>query len=408
MNLFEVIILDGILLSFPFIVWILYQLYIKILSKEKKNLLFDVTLFTSNYLVLKYGILNYEYLPFLILNIPIIIAYYKKRDVSAIILSIINCFYFNNLYNFNLVYLFIANIIYFIVYIIMQRDEKFVKIFVIWKMIISLIIITLVFHHVTNFVTGIKVLLIIFSFYIILNLILYLFKQEEKIVALHLKMNEVDKDKKITESLFKITHEIKNPIAVCKGYLDMFDVDNIEHSRKYVPILKNEIKKTLVLLEDFLSINRVKINKELIDINYLLEDVISNFKPILESDHIKCTFLESDDEVYMNADYNRINQVIVNVIKNSMEAVQNIENALIKISTEKNSKYYKILIEDNGEGISKENIDKMNQPFFTTKRNGTGLGVYLSREIVKLHGGTMLYKSKPNIGTKVIITLPLN
>ena len=67
--------------------------------------------------------------------------------------------------------------------------------------------------------------------------------------------------------LFQITHEIKNPIAVCKGYLDMFDVNNKEHAVKYIPIMKEEISRTLYLLEDFLSMNRLKVHKEIVDIN---------------------------------------------------------------------------------------------------------------------------------------------
>lgn len=409
MNAFSVILLDGILVAFPFMLWLLYQVYIKTLSKEKNDLLFDLTLFTSSYLVLKYGVLDFKYLPFLLLNIPLILAYYKKRDLSIILLSIVNAVYYDDTYNLNLEWLIVIYLLYYIVYLIMKKYNKnqfFIKIFIIWKMFVTFIIITLLLEKITTIYNLAEITVIIMSFNIVMHLIISLFKQEEQILALHLKMEQVQRDKNITDSLFKITHEIKNPIAVCKGYLDMFDINDINHSRKYIPILKTEINKILVLLEDFLSINRVKINKEIIDINYLLEEIINNFKPILEVDNIVLEF-DEDEETYMSADYNRLSQVIVNVVKNSMEAVRNREKSYIKVYTEKTKNNIKINIEDNGEGISKENLEKMNQPFFTTKENGTGLGVYLSREIVKLHGGTMVYKSKKNKGTKVVITLPI-
>ena len=83
--------------------------------------------------------------------------------------------------------------------------------------------------------------------------------QLDKIIAENpnMTLKELEQEKQIRESLFKITHEIKNPITVCKGYLDMFDVEDKKKSEKYVSILKDEIKRVLVLLEDFLSINKI-------------------------------------------------------------------------------------------------------------------------------------------------------
>ena len=62
----------------------------------------------------------------------------------------------------------------------------------------------------------------------------------------------------------------------------MFDTTNIEHSKKYIPILKDEISKVLTLLQDFLSLNKIHIEKETMDINYLLENVVSSVKPLLK------------------------------------------------------------------------------------------------------------------------------
>ena len=195
-------------------------------------------------------------------------------------------------------------------------------------------------------------------------------------------------------------HEIKNPIAVIKGYLDMYDVNNLEHSKKYIPILKSEVNRVLILLEDFLSINRININKEIIDIVYLLEEVVDSFEPLLKKKKIE-VILE-DGEYYIEADYNRLKQVFINVIKNSIEAIES--NGIIKINITKEDKLLSIEIVDNGVGMTSEEIKKLNYPFFTTKQNGTGLGVYLSREIIKKHNGIMKYES--NNGMKVTTKLP--
>ena len=78
-------------------------------------------------------------------------------------------------------------------------------------------------------------------------------------------MKELEKEKVLRTSLFKLTHEIKNPLAVCKGYLDMLDLNNQEKVDKYIPIVKGEIERTLTLMDDYLDYTKVKINKEEVD-----------------------------------------------------------------------------------------------------------------------------------------------
>ena len=80
---------------------------------------------------------------------------------------------------------------------------------------------------------------------------------------------------------------------------------------------------------------------------------------------------------------------------------------IIKISTNINKKYFQIIVEDNGIGMDFETLNNVTNLFFTTKRNGTGLGTSLSKEIVELHGGNIKYYSEVGLGTKVIISLPL-
>ena len=90
-----------------------------------------------------------------------------------------------------------------------------------------------------------------------------------------------------------------------------------------------------------------------------------------------------------------------------IEAVDIEKKSYIKIYTTLEKEKIKIYIEDNGIGIPKENMKKISEPFFTTKQNGTGLGVLLSKEIIAAHNGKIEYNSEERIGTTVIITLPL-
>ena len=201
----------------------------------------------------------------------------------------------------------------------------------------------------------------------------------DDILKYHMTFKELEQEKQIRLSLFKITHEIKNPLAVCKGYLDMLNPNNKEQCNKYFPIIKEEIDRTLLLLQDFLSVNKIKLDIDILDINLLLEDSLNSLITLLQEKKIKLEFNE-EDEIYINGDYNRLMQVIINIVKNSIESLDGIGDGVIFVKTKIDNKYVCVSFKDNGVGISKENLEKIREPFFTTKPNGTGLGVSLSYE----------------------------
>ena len=182
----------------------------------------------------------------------------------------------------------------------------------------------------------------------------------------------------------------------------MFDINNKDHER-YIDILKDEMNNILLLLQDFLAMNKIKIQKEILDINLLLEDVVNQFEPVLKDKNIKFIYNICQDEVFIEGDYNRLNQVLINMIKNSIEAIEN--RGVIKIDFEID-KYFKIIIDDNGIGIPEDELEKIKEPFYTTKKNGTGLGVSLSIEIINAHNGKIEYILLKK-GTRVIIELPI-
>ena len=248
-------------------------------------------------------------------------------------------------------------------------------------------------------------LLVIFN-YILIHIIYLLYDLGENIIKTNEDYKKIKHDSKVKTSLFKITHEIKNPIAVIKAYLDMLNIKNQKQVKKYIPIVKSEIDRLLTLLEDFLLVNKANVRFDLMDINMLIEDILDRERPLIKESNIKLNMDLIDDEVYINGDYNRLSQVLINIIKNSIEAMEN-KKGILNISNMIQDKFVVIMIADNGIGISKKRLKKIKEPFYTTKSRGTGLGVSLSDEIIKAHSGTLTYKSKEFIGTKVIIKLPL-
>ena len=107
----------------------------------------------------------------------------------------------------------------------------------------------------------------------------------------------------------------------------------------------------------------------------------------------------------MNGDYNRLKQVFINILKNSIEAMTNDKKHKLRIEIGELKNEVEVKVIDNGVGIEKENLKKVKNPFFSTKQNGTGLGVFLSSEIVKAHHGKIEFISDEN-GTTVVLVFP--
>ena len=237
--------------------------------------------------------------------------------------------------------------------------------------------------------------------------IVYIFRVVQKVDSLNKTVKLLEKDKMVKDGLFKLTHEIKNPLAVCKGYLDMINLDNKEKSNKYISIMKQEINRSLNIMSDFMDFNKIKVVKEQIELNLLLEDIYDCFKIIIKSKNTNLIYNDREgEEIYFQGDYERLKQVIINLLKNSLESIE--DKGRIELSSNIYKKHLDIIVEDNGIGMTKEELEKVTEMFYTTKPTGSGLGVALSNEIIKAHNGELIYTSEKNKGTKVTIRLPYN
>ncbi len=406
MIIIDDIIVDFIHMLVPFLIYLFYIAYKKKIDDRENDVIMILTIFSSLYIILKYNHPIFEYIPMFLVNIPLMVSYVKKNTIAILMSSVVAIFYLNDFYHSFLPVILIMYIVFYILYKCLFKKIKVSLFAAIFTCIYSAVITILgLLKYNVDISYYFKIIFVGIVFWIIVvNLIILLLKVED-ILKIKISANDIKYDKQLKTTLFHITHEIKNPIAVCKGYLDMMDPANINQTQKYIPIIKEEISKTLILLEDFLSMNRVKLNKDILDINYLLSDFLKNYKPYFEENKIKTDINITDDEIFINGDYNKLHQVLLNVIKNSIEALK--ENPMIKIWTKlKKDKFY-IYIEDNGKGITKDVLDKIGEPFFTTKTNGTGLGVSLSKEIVEAHDGKMKYESIPNEYTRVTLTFPI-
>lgn len=372
---------------FPILLSTIYCIYEKSLERVERYLYLDISLIASEYLLL----LTQNDEMILLLSIPILISILEKRDLSFFLCLIL----LFSLSNISIIECLIIIILYLI-----NKHKNLNKylVFTIFVLIKSL------FFIIDNSIYQLNNLYILLLFLLLILLFMWSYNICKMATNLFMTLKDLEENKQVKEAIFKISHEIKNPLAVCKGYLDMYDSNNEIHTKKYVPIIKSEIEKTLVILQDFLNLSKTKLNLDILDVNLLIEECLNNIELLLKTNHINVNKELYDDDLYIVGDYNRLQQVLVNVIKNSVEAMVDSDTKDLFIKSIIDNKYILIQIDDTGCGIAKNIQKKIMEPFFTTKSNGTGLGVPFSIEVINAHNGNMEY-IQLKTGTRVEIRL---
>jgi len=139
----------------------------------------------------------------------------------------------------------------------------------------------------------------------------------------------------------------------------------------------------------------------------LLEDVCSLYQPLIKESGIALSYRTDPDYILKRIDRKIMEQVFINLIRNAVEAIPEGIQGQIRMEGSLDSHNNIIItVSDNGKGIEKEDLDQVFVPFFTTKAQGSGIGLSLSRRLIHLHGGTISMQSTPGTGSRVIISIP--
>ena len=203
-----------------------------------------------------------------------------------------------------------------------------------------------------------------------------------------------------------LIHEIKNPLIIIGGFaqqllkrIDPKDKDKLE-------IILKEIERLESLITDVRDFTKsIEIERKDCDLNELLLETISFFKDEAAKYGIEIIVDLSKDIPRVKVDPDLMKQVFINLIKNAIEAIN--EQGTLRVISRLEKSVVKIEISDTGCGISEKYLREIFNPFFTTKKKGTGLGLTISYRIVKAHGGIIKIKSKEGKGTTCTILLPI-
>ena len=222
------------------------------------------------------------------------------------------------------------------------------------------------------------------------------------------RLAKTEREQAWQEMAKQVAHEIKNPLTPMRLTVQSFQknssVDFINDKNKINDFCETLIEQIDTMsnvatsFSDFATLPKTQLEKT--DV----VDATRKAVEIFEQNNI--TFETSTSSIFIKLDKAQWIRVITNLIKNSIQAIPHDRepNILVKIS--ENSKNVKVLVSDNGLGVSKSNREKIFEPKFTTKSDGMGLGLGIVRNIISSHRGKISYKSKNKRGTDFTITLP--
>ena len=236
------------------------------------------------------------------------------------------------------------------------------------------------------------------------------------------KLKRAEQLASLTTLAAGVAHEIKNPLGSISIYIQLIEKiikKNIDNSsqcfselKDYCAIIKEEIGRLEDTINSFLfSVRKLELNLEETNINSLILSTIDFLKYEIENNNINMEIKFDRDNLIMRIDERYIKQSLINIIQNAIDSIlekseKNYKKEIqIKLKTVDN--FALITIKDNGIGIKEELLPKIFEPYFTTKRHGTGLGLTNVARIIEAHNGNINIESEYGKGTKVIIKLPL-
>jgi len=203
-----------------------------------------------------------------------------------------------------------------------------------------------------------------------------------------------------------VAHEVRNPMTLIYGFVQMMNNDPENPYRNYTELMSSEINRMDHIVSEFLVLSKPNIKKSsLFDIEKPIRDVITMFEPELFMRSIFITIEIPKNNTPICGNQDGMKQVFINLFKNSIEALK--KNGIITVSVTTQEETLLIIINDNGTGMTQETLDNLFEPFYTTKPEGTGLGMLITKKIIVDQGGSITVSSELNHGTKTTITLPL-
>ena len=204
-----------------------------------------------------------------------------------------------------------------------------------------------------------------------------------------------------------ISHEVRNPLTASRGFIQMLSDDISTSSRKqYVEIALQELDRATEVINDYLTFAKPTLDtNETINISKEIQNAVNVIMPLANMNAIQIhVSLLPYDHYCVKGERKKFQQCLINILKNGIESMPNNRHLRINQTFYKN--IIQINISDEGTGMTQEQINRLGEPYFTTKEKGTGLGLMVTYSIIRAMGGTILVTSEQGKGTCFSLRLP--
>lgn len=232
--------------------------------------------------------------------------------------------------------------------------------------------------------------------------------------AIEERLREVEHLSAVGQLSRSMAHEIRNPLNFINLSIDYINgkyvPEDAKDKEKFISLIsgiKIEIQRLDMLVNEFLNYSKpIKMNKRKVQFNQIIDDLLSIIQAKADAERINVVS-ERETDCELMIDPELIKSCILNLFTNAFSAMETVERErYLKIKTEIMSDEFILTVADNGEGVPAENLPKIFESFFSTKKDGLGLGLAFTKRVVEEHGGRVEFKSIKHEGSEVRIVLP--
>ncbi|ASS97050.1 hypothetical protein BS1321_26020 [Peribacillus simplex NBRC 15720 = DSM 1321] len=223
------------------------------------------------------------------------------------------------------------------------------------------------------------------------------------------KLVKAEKLQIVSHLAASISHEVRNPLTVTRGYIQMLSEDVSPHTKvEYANIALKELDRATEVINDYLTFAAISPeNTERLRVSEEIQHVVNSIKPLANNNgtELKLSLFE-DGAYYIMGERKKFQQCLFNILKNGIESMHH--DGEIYIHLIRAASTIQIKIQDQGIGMTQEQIYRLGEPYFTTKNKGTGLGMMVSYSVIKSMDGTVHVSSVQGKGTCFSINLPIH
>ena len=221
------------------------------------------------------------------------------------------------------------------------------------------------------------------------------------------KLIKAEKLQTVSHLAASMSHEVRNPLTAVRGFIQLLSEDISTYSRKdYADIALSELDRATEVINDYLTFAKPILEKEeKLNTNEEIQHAVNIITPLATMNGIQLKVSLPEKQHFTKGERKKFQQCLINLLKNGIESMK--PNGELHIFQTYSNGMIEIHIQDQGKGMTKEQINRLGEPYFTTKEKGTGLGMMVSYSIIKGMNGTIDVTSEIEKGTRFILKLPI-